>query len=134
MPVKYPHTEQELKEQVWVKISEERAQAMLGAVPPFYHTQGVFALGELWSHLNDGSEVALMVAHLQGSYYEKPCKLSGFNPEAYVNEIASQPGVEVQRCCECNRPSDNPEGVCYECQCTLHALGAYDMDGNGWRL
>lgn len=90
MPVKYPHTEQELKDQVWVKISEERAQDMLGAVPPLRSAKGGFALGELWSHLDDGSEVALMVVHDGHEYYQKPCKLSSFNPESYLMEIFDQ--------------------------------------------
>lgn len=26
------------------------------------------------------------------------------------------------------------EGLCYQCQCDAHAVGEYDMDGDGWRV
>ncbi len=26
------------------------------------------------------------------------------------------------------------EGLCYQCQCDHHAMGVYDMDGDGWRV
>jgi hypothetical protein len=36
-------------------------------------------------------------------------------------------------CDECGRAGDYFEGICLECQCALHAVGAFNMDGDGWR-
>lgn len=37
-------------------------------------------------------------------------------------------------CSECGTPlpADHSDGICYQCQCELHAIGAFDMDGRGW--
>lgn len=42
--------------------------------------------------------------------------------------------VTTPLCVECDRPisEDNWDMVCYECQCYLHRIGAFDMDGKGW--
>lgn len=39
----------------------------------------------------------------------------------------------VYDCTECGTQLAAHDGLCYECQTKLHALGAYDMDGQGWR-
>lgn len=39
----------------------------------------------------------------------------------------------VNLCDFCERPTSSEEGLCYECQCAHHAVGAFDMDGGGWR-
>jgi len=40
-------------------------------------------------------------------------------------------------CAECNTPisHENHDGICYQCQCELHALGIFNMDaeGPGWK-
>lgn len=46
---------------------------------------------------------------------------------------ASLYSENMPKCAECGCSSDNPEGICYECQCFLHSVGAFDMDGRGWR-
>lgn len=33
------------------------------------------------------------------------------------------------RCDNCDTPGEFYDGLCYQCQCELHALGLYDMDG-----
>jgi len=33
----------------------------------------------------------------------------------------------------CGAEVTNTDGICYECQCRLHALGDFNMDGEGWR-
>lgn len=35
-------------------------------------------------------------------------------------------------CAECGLTEAACDGICYQCQCELHSLGAYDMDGAGW--
>ncbi len=40
--------------------------------------------------------------------------------------------VEDEPCSECGVPTASDEGICYQCQCGLHAVGAFDMDGKGW--
>lgn len=37
-------------------------------------------------------------------------------------------------CDECGEPTASDEGICFQCQCELHAVGAFDMDGDGWRF
>ena len=39
-------------------------------------------------------------------------------------------------CAECGTPisPDNWDGICYQCQCELHAIGVFDMDGEGWNV
>ena len=34
--------------------------------------------------------------------------------------------------CGCEVSPDNRDCLCYQCQCELHAIGAFDMDGKGW--
>jgi hypothetical protein len=48
--------------------------------------------------------------------------------------------IEAQRagitepCGECGSPIlVGGEGVCYQCQCELHSIGAIDMDNDPWR-
>lgn len=55
--------------------------------------------------------------------------------------------VTFTACSVCDAPPPAPEpcengcgrdasydGLCYQCQCDLHAAGAYNMDGDGWRF
>jgi hypothetical protein len=35
-------------------------------------------------------------------------------------------------CAECGVAGHYYDDICYQCQCTLHTIGRYDMDGNGW--
>lgn len=50
--------------------------------------------------------------------------------EAETRSIEEQ----TEPCGECGRPISRwGEGVCYQCQCELHAAGAIDMDNDPWR-
>jgi hypothetical protein len=45
---------------------------------------------------------------------------------------AQRAGV-TEPCCECGRPVlVGGEGICYQCQCELHSIGAIDMDSDPW--
>jgi uncharacterized paraquat-inducible protein A len=40
---------------------------------------------------------------------------------------------KAELCVECEQVEAAYEGLCYQCQCYLHSIGAYDMDGTGWK-
>lgn len=47
-----------------------------------------------------------------------------------VCSVCDAPPVE-EKCSECGQAAAY-DGLCYQCQTVLHAIGAYDMDGEGW--
>jgi len=42
-----------------------------------------------------------------------------------------EPTPAPDMCDECLVNTAAYDGLCYECQCSLHSVGAYDMDGAG---
>jgi hypothetical protein len=90
MPVKYPHTEAELKEHKWEETTEDHYYDMLGAVPPFLRSGSAFAVGEGLCQLNDGTEVNTMFIVVDGRYYTKPDKIKDFDAKKYTEQVRHQ--------------------------------------------
>jgi hypothetical protein len=60
------------------------------------------------------------------------------HPESVAREFLSlmKPSdLETPAVCqECGNPTASQEGICYQCQCTGHAQGWFDMDGEGYTV
>lgn len=71
------------------------------------------------------------------------CAISDYNMEREIGRIRTSCGtrdkyrvvsarieeIPDERCDECGTPGTFYDGLCYQCQCELHAIGAYNMDG-----
>ena len=48
-------------------------------------------------------------------------------------EFAGWTDEQDSDCYNCGVKGKFYDDLCYQCQCDLHAIGTYDMDGDGWQ-
>lgn len=94
-PHEYPKTREEIEENGWEEVTEERYNDLLGCVPPARMNGGAFAVGEALCQLDgDYSDknktVYNCLVHVDGRYFSKPNTLDRFNPPRFRNEVREQ--------------------------------------------
>ena len=85
-----------------------------------------------------GPDVAMVYADRYLDAHSHRMSGAGYCPGGFCCEGEGTPDLPDPEppehdndCPECGAHTGT--GTCYQCQCYLHSIGAYDMDGEGYR-
>lgn len=88
----YPEIDDKYKmgDYSWREVSERIFYDQLECLPPARMQGNAFAVGETWTHDEDGYRIHAVFCEVQDRYFCRNMRLANFDPELIIMEVESQ--------------------------------------------